>query len=235
MFDRDSLIISYDTKRGEPRGSRRRDADPKQASLGDCIDCQMCVQVCPTGIDIRNGLQYECIACAACIDACDSVMDKMQYPRGLVRYTTQHALDGGKTRILRPRILVYGTLLALLSAGLLVALAARTPIELDVIRDRNALYRESRPGYVENVFTLRVINKDTIDHEYSLSVTGLPTLTLDSESTVAVPAGELFPWPMRVVIEDGVVDGGGHDIEFTLTATDDPAITTTERGRFFTP
>lgn len=235
MFDRNSLVIAYDEKRGEPRGSRRRDADPRAAQLGDCIDCQMCVQVCPTGIDIRKGLQYECIACAACIDACDSVMDKMSYPRGLVRYTTQQAIDGNQSRILRPRIFVYGTLLVFLSAGLLAALAMRSPIELDVIRDRNALYRESRPGYIENVFTLRVINKDTVDHTYSVSVAGLPTITLDTGDLVEVPSGELVPVAARVLIEDGVVAGGGHDIEFTLSATDGSELTTTERGRFFTP
>ena len=123
----------------------------------------------------------------------------------------------------------------MLAAGFLVALAARTPIELDVIRDRNALYRESRPGYIENVFTLRVINKDTSDHDYSLSVAGLPTVAIDGDTTVSVPAGELYPWPMRVTIEDGAVGSGGHDIEFTLTATDKPDLTTTERGRFFAP
>ncbi|MGD2168096.1 MAG: cytochrome c oxidase accessory protein CcoG [Gammaproteobacteria bacterium] len=235
MFDHDSLIISYDEKRGEPRGSRRRDSNPKDAQLGDCIDCTMCVQVCPTGIDIRKGLQYECIACAACIDACDGVMDRMSYPRGLIRYTTQHALEGGRTRIVRPRILIYGALLVILGGGLLAALALRSPIELDVIRDRNALYRESRPGYIENVFTLRVINKDTRDHEYALSVAGLPTIALDDIEPIAVRAGELRPIAVRVQIEDGVVASGGHDIEFTLSAIDMPTLTTTERGRFFTP
>ena len=130
----------------------------------------MCVQVCPTGIDIRKGLQYECIACAACIDACDSVMDKMQYPRGLIRYSTQRAMEGMRTRILRPRMFVYATLLTLLSAGLVTALYLRTPVALDVIRDRNALYRESRPGYIENVFSLRVINKDQRPHVYDVEV-----------------------------------------------------------------
>ncbi len=235
MFDRDSLIISYDEKRGEPRGSRRRDADPKAAQLGDCIDCRMCVQVCPTGIDIRKGLQYECIACAACVDACDSVMDKMSYPRGLVRYTTQHAMDGERSRILRPRIFVYGTLLLLLAGGFLAALAMRSPIELDVIRDRNALYRESQPGYIENVFTLRVINKDTDDHTYSIAVAGLPTVALDDADPIEVSAGEVLPVAVRVLIEDGVVASGGHDIEFTLSATDGSDLTTTERGRFFSP
>ena len=117
MFDKDTLIITYDATRGEPRGARTKGTDPKAQGLGDCIDCTLCVQVCPTGIDIRKGLQYECIACAACIDACDDVMDKVGYPRGLIRYDTQHGLEGKPTHVLRPRIIVYGTLLALLIAG----------------------------------------------------------------------------------------------------------------------
>jgi len=235
MFDRDSLIISYDTVRGEPRGSRRRGEDPKLKQLGDCIDCQMCVQVCPTGIDIRKGLQYECIACAACIDACDSVMDKMEYPRGLIRYSTQHAMEGHKTRIFRPRTFVYGTLLSALCVGFVVALFTRTPLELDVIRDRNALYREAR-GFIENVYTMRIINKDVVPHVYDLTVSGLPTVTLEmDDSELNVGAGEVYTVAARVLIEDGAVAGGGHDVEFTLSAQDDDKLVQIERGRFFSP
>ncbi len=235
MFDRDSLIISYDTVRGEPRGSRRRGEDPKLKQLGDCIDCQMCVQVCPTGIDIRKGLQYECIACAACIDACDSVMDKMEYPRGLIRYSTQHAMEGHKTRIFRPRTFVYGTLLSALCVGFVVALFTRMPLELDVIRDRNALYREAR-GFIENVYTMRIINKDVVPHVYDLAVSGLPTVTLEmDDSELNVGAGEVYTVAARVLIEDGAVAGGGHDIEFTLSAQDDDKLVQIERGRFFSP
>jgi polyferredoxin len=162
-------------------------------------------------------------------------MDKMNYPRGLVRYTTQQAIDGKRTKILRPRIFIYGTLLVLLCVGLLAALAVRSPIELDIIRDRNALYRESRPGYIENVFTLRIINKDTVDHTYTVSVSGLPTVALDTDELIDVPSGELVPIAVRVFVEDGVVSSGGHDIDFTLAAADESGLTTTERGRFFTP
>jgi cytochrome c oxidase accessory protein FixG len=236
MFDRDTLIISYDTTRGEPRGSRPRGEDPKARNLGHCIDCRMCVQVCPTGIDIRKGLQYECIACAACIDACDGVMDKMSYPRGLIRYSTQHAMEGRQTRILRPRMFIYVTLLTVLCGGLLAALYLRTPVALDVIRDRNALYRESRPGFIENVYSLRVINKDQESHVYDVTVAGLPTVRIETDpSTIEVGAGEVYAVAARVLIEDGAVGSGGHDVMFTLTATDDPELTTTERGRFFTP
>ena len=236
MFDRDSLIISYDSARGEPRGSRRRNVDYKAQGLGDCIDCTMCVQVCPTGIDIRKGLQYECIACAACVDACDGVMAKMGYPAGLIRYSTQQAMDGNKTRVLRPRILVYGTLLSLLCAGFVTALFLRTPVELDIIRDRNALYRLSRPGFVENVYLLRVINKDEQPHTYEISVTGLPTIALETDPPeIAVAASDVGTIAARVLIEDGAAAGGGHDIEFTLHAVDAPELATTEPSRFIAP
>jgi cytochrome c oxidase accessory protein FixG len=236
MFDRDTLIISYDPRRGEPRGARPRGADPKSLELGDCIDCRMCVQVCPTGIDIRQGLQYECIACAACIDACDGVMDKMRYPRGLIRYSTQHAVEGKSTRIFRPRTFVYAALLTLLCGGFVTALALRTPIALDVIRDRNALYRESQPGFIENVYSLRVINKDQRTHVYNVTVSGLPTVTVETDpERIDVGAGEVYAVAARVRIEDGAVGSGGHDVEFTLTAADDPELTVTKRGRFFTP
>ena len=131
MFDKDTLIISYDTARGDPRGSRGRKADPKAMGLGYCIDCGLCVQVCPTGIDIRNGLQYECIGCAACIDVCDGVMDKMGYPRGLVRYATQNSIAHRWSaatmwrRVLRPRVLVYTAVLVLICAALGMSLALR--------------------------------------------------------------------------------------------------------------
>jgi cytochrome c oxidase accessory protein FixG len=194
------------------------------------------VQVCPTGIDIRKGLQYECIACAACVDACDSVMDRMSYPRGLIRYTTQHAMDGHKTRFLRPRILVYGALLVLLCAGFLVALLSRVPVELDIIRDRNALYREARQGLIENVYLLRVINKDEAGHEYMLEVDGLPTISLETDpAEIEVPAGEVATVAARVLIEDGAVASGGHDIEFRLEATGAPGIGTVETARFISP
>jgi cytochrome c oxidase accessory protein FixG len=235
MFDRDTLIISYDPKRGEPRGSRARGTDPRALGLGDCIDCRMCVQVCPTGIDIRKGLQIDCIACAACIDACDGVMTKLEYPRGLIRYSTQHAIEGRPTKVLRPRMIVYATLLAALCTAFVAALVVRTPLELDVIRDRNALYRESRPGYIENVYTLRIINKDAAPHTFALTVAGLPTVALETDDRVAIAPFTIHTLAARVVVEDGVLPSGGHDVEFTLSAADDERLRTVETGRFFTP
>lgn len=146
MFDKDTLIISYDKKRGEQRGSRKRNIDYKEAGLGDCIDCTLCVQVCPTGIDIRDGLQYECIGCAHCIDACDSIMEKMNYPKGLISYTTEHKLAGGTWTWRRPKLIGYGMVLLILCLLFSSILFIRTPVRLDVLRDRGQLYQEVPGG-----------------------------------------------------------------------------------------
>ncbi len=236
MFDRDTLIISYDAARGEPRGSRPRGSASGAAGLGDCVNCRICVQVCPTGIDIREGLQYECIACAACVDACDGVMDKMGYAPGLIRYSTQQAIEGKRTRVLRPRVLIYGALLSVLVAGFFAALWLREPIGLDVIRDRNALYREPRPGYIENVYTLKVLNKDAAPHSYAVAVKGLPDLEVETEpAEIRVAGGGILSVAARVRIEDGAAPRGGHDIVFELRARDAPKLATHEEARFFTP
>ena len=235
MFDKDTLIISYDTDRGEPRGSRKRSADPKAAGLGDCIDCTLCVQVCPTGIDIRNGLQYECIACAACIDACDSIMDKMSYPRGLIRYTTENALTNKSTQVLRPRMIVYATILLALIVGLTTAMATRTPIILDVIRDRNTLYRELPGDLIENSYTLKIINQDDSDRTFILAVSGVEGITLDRDTgLVEVGGGEVLSLPVRArTHRDNAY--GIMEIEFSVTAQDDAKIATTEDSRFLGP
>ena len=170
MFDQDTLIISYDPDRGEPRGGRRKTDNPADRGLGDCINCTLCVQVCPTGIDIRNGLQYECIACAACIDVCDQVMDKMEYPRGLIRYTTEHALKHKQGHVIRPRLLVYGALLLVIISSTLWSMTHRIPLRADLIRDRNALYRELPGDLIENVYTLKITNMDNAPHRYEMLV-----------------------------------------------------------------
>src|SRR5262245_6908295 len=162
MFDRDTMIVTYDAARGEPRGGRRRGTPVEPGKLGSCIDCTVCVQVCPTGIDIRKGLQYECIDCAACIDACDGVMDRMSYPRGLIRYPTQNAVDRGPTRVMRPRMIIYGALLTAIISAFAIGLALRTPLGVDVIRDRNALYRLLDDGRVENVYDVKILNKTEV-------------------------------------------------------------------------
>ncbi len=236
MFDRDSLIVSYDAARGEPRGRRSKKNGKGDRELGDCIDCTLCVQVCPTGIDIREGLQYECIACAACVDACDGVMDKMGYPRGLVRYTTENALEGKKSRVLRPRTTIYGALLLILIIGIVGAVSNRQELRLDVLRDRNALYRELADGQIENVYTLRLTNKDERDHQIRLEVAGLPGLTVDeSTASFTAKAGELTTVATRVQADPDEVAGGGHPISFTVESEDSPDITAQSKSRFFLP
>ena len=235
MFDKDTLIISSDESRGEPRGGRKRSEDPKEKGLGDCIDCQLCVQVCPTGIDIREGLQYECIACAACIDACDSIMDRMDYPRGLVRYTTENAVHGKKSRVLRPRVLVYATLLLVLVGGLVTSMVMRTPVILDVIRDRNTLYREIPGDMIENIYTLKLINQVNEPRSFAVEVSGFEGITLDGvPGLVEVDPGGVLSLPVRVrAHRDDAY--GIMNIEFSITAADDPGVTVTEDSRFLGP
>ncbi|MCP5151090.1 MAG: cytochrome c oxidase accessory protein CcoG [Ectothiorhodospiraceae bacterium] len=236
MFDRDTLIISYDSERGEPRGARRRGSDPKAAGLGDCIDCTLCVQVCPTGIDIRNGLQYQCIACASCIDVCDEVMDKMGYPRGLVRYTTENAVSGKQTHVVRPRILVYSAILALLMVALVVSVMLRSPLELDVIRDRNALYRETSEGLVENVYELKIVNMDERAHRFRLSLEGPESLALITEEPeIAVDAASV-----RVVVASARIDPArlsqrSTEIRFRIDSLDEEELGADAVARFLGP
>ena len=235
MFDKDTLIISYDEDRGEPRGSRKRGDDPAEKGLGDCIDCTLCVQVCPTGIDIREGLQYECIACAACIDACDSVMDKMNYPRGLVRFTTENSLKQRPSRILRPRTIIYATLLLSLCSGLVYSLATRTPLILDVIRDRNSLYREIPDDRVENIYTLKLINQSHEPRSFVLRVTGFAGIELDgAPGQILVEGGGVMSLPVRVRAHRDDAQGI-HAIHFSATAVDDPGVHVEEDSRFLGP
>jgi cytochrome c oxidase accessory protein FixG len=235
MFDRDTLIIAYDTGRGEPRGARARTADYRARGLGECIDCKACVQVCPTGIDIREGLQYECIACAACIDACDAVMDKMSYPRGLVRYTSQKGLEGGGSHVVRPRMIVYGGLLAALVVGFFVSISLRTPVGLDVMRDRNALYRKLPDGTIENVYLLRILNKDTAPHRYVLAAAGLPGIEIDTGlAEHNVGPGEVYSVAARVRVPAATA-GGSHEIAIEVVSSDAPKLKASRDARFLGP
>lgn len=236
MFDNDTLVISYDDKRGDPRGSRSRTAEPSQLGLGDCIDCTLCVQVCPTGIDIRDGLQYQCIGCAACIDVCNDVMDKMNYPRGLVKYTTQHTIDGVKTQLLRPRMVIYFVLLMAITSALTYKMITRIPLELDIIRDRNALYRENNEGLIENTYMLKIINMDNHNHTYRLTAKGINNLKLiiDRNSIDAV-AGTSLSLPVRIQVDPLELKRVGYDLHFELQALDNDKLRVIEKGRFIGP
>jgi cytochrome c oxidase accessory protein FixG len=234
MFDHDTLIVGYDSVRGEPRGARRRGTDYKAKGLGDCIDCTMCVQVCPTGIDIRKGLQYECIACAACIDACDQVMDKMQYPRGLIRYSTEHALERRQYRLLRPRTVIYSGILLTLCIALVTSLAMSEPVILDVIRDRNTLYRDVGRRGIQNNYTVRVVNKHNVAHDYLLSVSGIEGIAIETETAFSVDGESVFTMPVSVIAPHENVQGG-QTIDFKLMSQDGSGIVIVEDSRFRGP
>ena len=236
MFDKNTLVISYDTARGESRGARKRSTDHRAAGLGDCIDCTMCVQVCPTGIDIRDGLQYQCIACAACVDACDRVMDKMGYEKGLIRYTTENALSGEPSKILRPQMILYAVVLIALVAAVGYGLLSRTPLVLDVIRDRNTLYRETNEGLVENVYTLKLINMDDREHRYTVTVSGIDgmELGLDREQ-IPVAAHEVLSISARVRVDPYSLERSSSTITFALQSVDDESLRVEEEARFLGP
>ncbi len=240
MFDKDTLIVSYDAARGEPRGTRGRSDDYAAKGLGACIDCELCVQVCPTGIDIRKGLQYECIGCAGCIDVCDSVMDKMHYPRGLIRFTTQNALAQGLTRgqmwrrALRPRVLVYSVILGALTLAVGISLALRTPLKVDVVRDRAALARIVAGGHIENVYRLQIMNATEQSQAYRITVEGLPGLTVASDAEFTVDAAQSRWVAVRLQVPYAASTPGSHPIRLHITASSDGAAVT-EKSVFLLP
>jgi cytochrome c oxidase accessory protein FixG len=225
MFDRDTLVVSYDAQRGEPRGARARGVDPASIGKGQCIDCTLCVQVCPTGIDIRKGLQYECIGCAACVDVCDGVMDKMSYPRGLIRFATQNAMSLGWSkramwkRVARPRVLVYGAILAAMGSAFVFSLAMRSPFKADVVRDRGALARMVEDGRVENVYRVQLMNATEAPQRFRIEVEGLPGATVHAWVDVELAATESRWVPLAVQIppqEASMLRPGAHPFEFRI-------------------
>ncbi|MBL4981346.1 cytochrome c oxidase accessory protein CcoG [Pseudomonas fluorescens] len=234
MFDKDTLTISYDTTRGEHRGPRKRDVQPAEVGLGDCIDCQLCVQVCPTGIDIRDGLQMECIGCAACIDACDSIMDKMGYARGLVSYTSEHQLRGGKTHLLRPRLIGYSAVLLVMIAALVVALIERPMVSLDVTKDRG-MFRENSQGLIENIYSLKVINKTQQRQDYRLELVDADGFQLQGKTQVSLAAGEIVDIPVSVALLADTPASSSQTLRFKVTDVDEPWIYTAADSRFVAP
>jgi len=240
MFDRDTLIITYDRGRGEPRGARARRTDAAALGLGHCVDCDICVQVCPTGIDIREGLQYQCIGCAACVDGCDQVMDKMGYPRGLIRYSTQNAMEQKLTgpqalaHMFRARVLVYTGIVWAVIIAAAIGLYVRVPLKVDVIRDRAAIAREVEGGDIENVYQLQIINASESKRVFDIEVVGLPAIHLDGDMHVELPGtgSRLVPLRARVHVGPGAVAPGAHRIEFLVHAHDDPAVFVREASVF---
>ncbi len=247
MVDEDTFVVTYDNVRGEPRGGRSRRVDHKEAGMGDCVDCTLCVQVCPTGIDIRDGLQYMCIGCGACVDACDQVMDKMDYPQGLIRYTSGRAITDGlsqsqvRKRMLRPRVLIYTTLLGLIVIGFVISLATRTTLKVDVIRDRGTLGREVAGGLIENVYRLQLINVTESPITVDLGVSGLPELSIvtadEGADHVSVEAASNRLVPVVVRVPVAQAQPGLHEIELNIVGRgrDGRETRVNERSSFFVP
>ncbi|MCK5716463.1 MAG: cytochrome c oxidase accessory protein CcoG [Thiomargarita sp.] len=236
MFDKNTMIIAYDEERGEQRGTRKKsDKDYKKKGLGDCIDCTMCVQVCPTGIDIRKGLQYQCISCSACIDACNEIMGKVSYPKGLIRYTTENKLEGRSSSILRPRIFVYAGILLALLIGIGHGIATRSLVEVDVIRDRNNLFSETYDGTIENIYRLRVMNLDKQVHRYQVQVTGIEDLVLLKEDDILVDAASITTLSVRLAAQPENLHKRSTPVYFQLTAEDNASISIIEEARFLGP
>ena len=231
MVDRDTLVVTYDNERGEPRGSRSKKVDYKKQGLGDCVDCSICVQVCPTGIDIRQGLQYMCIGCGACVDACHEVMTKLEYPTGLIRYTSERALqeklttNGIRRHLFRPRVLIYSVLMLVLVTVFIGALATRTTLRVDVIRDRGMLGREVAGGLIENVYRLQMLNASEDSLHLTLSVEGASGLALKivdgtvSSTTVEIPSASNRIIAVVVRAPIGAMSSGPHPITFVTKST----------------
>ena len=243
MVDSDTFVITYDPHRGEPRKARSRSTDKAALNVGDCIDCGLCVQVCPTGIDIRDGQQYECIGCAACIDACNRVMEKVGYPKGLIRYdslSNMHS-DGSeacknfitRTRLLRPRVITYVVLLIVICIALFSHMFTRTPLSFDVMRDRGTLSRSLNNGEIENVFQLFITNSTEEDQTYRVSIEGIKGIRIDSKKLVHVSSADNKKIGVRVNAPSGELVLGSNPIRFTLQSTSDPAIKKTEESVFF--
>ncbi|WVN41079.1 cytochrome c oxidase accessory protein CcoG [beta proteobacterium MWH-UniP1] len=244
MFDRDTLVVSYDESRGEPRGSRSKKIDHRAAGKGDCVDCGVCVEVCPTGIDIRMGLQYECIGCGLCVDACNSIMDKMSYPRGLIRYSTPNAVAQHYTpkqlraHIFRPRVLIYTAILSVISFVVLGTLFMREPLKVDIMRDRGALAREVEGTLIENTYQFQFINVDEKAHTYKVTATGVPGLTVVGGDTFEVPATSTKLYVVRMqspIAELEKLDKGSHKIQIRVDSLTTPGVGVDEKAAFFVP
>ncbi len=240
MFDKDTLIVTYDTARGEPRGARNKKVDYKEQGLGSCVDCSICVQVCPTGIDIRDGLQYECIACGACIDGCDQVMDKMGYERGLIRYTTEHALKHKMSksamwqRVFRLRTLIYSGVLLMIILAAAISLAYRVPLKVDVIRDR-AMPKISEVGAIENVYRLQIMNTQESPRTYRISVNGTVGARIMNENRITIKAASSHAFPVRVSVPAGVLATGSNRIRFVVVDEENPKVMVNEKAVFLVP
>ena len=236
MYDSDTLAVSYDVNRGEPRGKGSR-KEAATSDKGDCVDCSMCVQVCPTGIDIRDGLQYQCIGCALCVDACDSIMEKINKPKGLIRYTSENELAGGKLHIFRPRFFGYSFALIAMVGLLAYAVFSRTPFELDIERDRGQLYQTTVNDTITNAYTLKLMNMSNKPHEYLISVEGLDGLSIIGKTDWSLDVNQLKEVTLNLEIDPEVTKTSDSktDIEFVITDAMTGEEVTREESRFIAP
>jgi cytochrome c oxidase accessory protein FixG len=199
------------------------------------VDCELCVQVCPTGIDIRHGLQYECIGCALCVDACNSVMDKMNYPRGLIRYTSERELQGERTHWLRPRIIGYSLVLTVMVGVFWYTMANRVPLELTAIRDRNQLFLTTDSGAIDNIYTLQLVNMDREMHEFEIRISGIESAALIGETLHTLDGGEIRSISLRVRVQPTLLAHPSTELTFEALATDMPALRIRTESRFVKP
>ncbi|SFD74106.1 cytochrome c oxidase accessory protein CcoG [Pseudoalteromonas denitrificans] len=233
MFDKDTLLVAYDKTRGESRGRRKRKDDPKSLGLGDCVDCNLCVEVCPAGIDIRNGLQYECINCALCIDACDETMDKFGYEKGLIKYTSEHAMSGKKISKFRLKLLGYGIFTVIIFIVMGIWAFNRIPLETSILRDRNALYRVNYEGLVENSYTLRMINKTQTAMHYNISVSGIETVKLKAPQKLLIEPGVMKQIAVTLIADGYDLKKKITNVTFTIQAMEEPDIKLEKTSRFY--
>lgn len=233
MFDKDTLIVAYDTARGENRGRRKRKDDPRKLGLGDCVDCNLCVEVCPAGIDIRNGMQYECINCGLCIDACDDTMDKFGYEKGLIKYTSEHALSGKSVNKFRLKLVGYGVFTVLLFVLMGLWVFNRVPLETSILRDRNALYRVNYEGLVENTYTLRIINKTQKPLHFNITLDGVLGGILDVSKDIKIGPGLMHRVPVTITADGYDIKKKITDVNFTIQSVENPDIKLVKTSRFY--
>lgn len=235
MYDQDTLTVSYNPLRGEKRGPRKVGDDYKAQGLGDCIDCSWCVQVCPVDIDIRDGLQAECIDCGLCVDACNSVMDKMGYELGLISFTTEDAIQNGKTKIFRPRLLGYALMLVIMVGLFVYSIATRVPAGIEAQRDRGVLMYRVSGHQILNVYTLKISNMDRKTHVYDVTVEGDYPFEIQGYKAMPIVEGEVLSIPVRVAVDRRKLDVKKTDLRFRISARENPAITATHTTTFIGP
>jgi len=233
MFDKNTLLVAYDAKRGENRAPRKRKDDPKALGLGDCVDCNLCVDVCPAGIDIRNGIQYECINCGLCIDACDQTMEKFNYAKGLIRYTSEQQLAGKESNRFNLKLVSYAGLTLMFILLLGIWIDSRIPLEANIIRDRTALYRVNYEGVVENTYTLKILNKTQKPLHFDIKVENLSDTGLNLPKNVRIAAGVMEEIPVTIAIDGYQLEKKITNFDFIIQAIEQPNILVQKSTVFF--